>query len=171
MFNLTGAAFGGNLVLNSAGLTGLSGAVSTYSTGSAINYSVNGVLPTAKATISGASAPTVDVAQTAFLGANTAFKPQTTSTAAVYVFTLDASGNVGVAQGPIAPWIDTSAKSTPLNFPAIPDTVTPFAYVVIKLGATGTSWTFGTGLWNATGIVIDPVVNVSLLPGTDAITA
>lgn len=171
MYNLTGAAVGGNIVFNSAGLSGLTGAVTTYSTASAINYSVGGVLPTAKTTISGASAPTVDVAQTVFLAASTAFKPQAVSTAAVYVFTLDASGAVGVAQGPISAWTDTSAKSTALNFPAIPDTLTPFSYVVIKNGATGSAWTFGTSLWNATGVVIDPVVNVSLLPGADAITA
>lgn len=171
-YNLTNAAQGGNFCFTNAGLSGLTGGVSTYSTGStSIQVSIKGVLPAVKTQITGASAPTVDVAKTAFNGTSTAFTAQNASTAAVYVFTLDASGNVGVAQGPVKAWTDTSANSTALDFPALPDTVTPFAYVVIKNGATGSAWTFGTGLWNATGVVVDPVVNVSLLPGSEAITA
>lgn len=171
-YNLTNAAQGGNFCFTNAALSGLTGGVSTYSTGTtAIQVSIKGVLPAAKTQITGASAPTTDVAKNAFNGSSTPFTPLTASTAAVYVFTLDASGAVGVAQGPVKAWTDTSANSTALDFPALPDTVTSFAYVVIKLGTTGTAWTFGTSLWNATGVVVDSVVNVSLLPGGEAITA
>jgi hypothetical protein len=164
MDNLTNAARGGNFCFNSAALTGLSGAANTFTTTNAINYSVKGAVFN-KAAVAGGATPTTDVTT------GKTFNAQAINTAAVYVWTVDASGNIGVAQGAIKPYTDTSANSTALDWPALADTVTPFAYVVIKNEATGATFNFGTTDWNAAGLVIDPVVNVSLLPATEAITA
>ena len=170
-YNLTGAIQGGNIVFANSGISGLSGAVSTYATANTIQASINGKLITPKTAITTTATPTTDVAKTAFNGSSTAFTPLLANQASVFVFTLDASGTVGVAQGPVVAYTDTSANSTPVPLPALPDTVVSFAYAVIKNGATGSSWTFGSGLWNATGIVVDTPVNVSTLPATGPLTA
>lgn len=155
-------ASGGNFTLGNATLTGLSGGVATYST-SAVPFSNRGKVFT-RGAIAGAAAPTVDNNGSAInLVANQA-------TCVAWCF--DASGAVKVLRGPIVPYTDTSANSTKVEFPLIPTTLTPFAYSVIKAGATTVgTWAFGTGLWNATGIVIDAVVNVATLPDTSPLTA
>jgi hypothetical protein len=187
MQNITGALAGGNVMLNNAGITGLSGAATTVSTGKSVDYLVQGKAYT-KTALSGAATPTNDassplaVAGTAASGA--AFRPLVaqqapagyttvyTGSACVFVFGFDAAGNLRVAQGPVANYTDTSANSTVLQFPQLPDWMTPFAYSVIKLtSATAATWTFGAGNWNATGITIDTPVNVGVLPATPPVTA
>jgi hypothetical protein len=166
MFNMTNSAAGGNECFVSAGLTGLSGAASTYSTGSTtLQYCVNGIMKT-KTQVSGGTTPTTDIVTGA------AIKGMVANQACVFVWGLKADGTVVVAQGPIVSYTDTSANSTRCPFPILPDTVTPIAYVVIKAGATTSgTWTFGTSNWNATGIVVDTPVNVSNLPPSDPLTA
>lgn len=187
MQNINGAIAGGNITLGKAGLTGLSGAATTISTGKAIDYLNQGRAYT-KAAITGGATPTNDagtpsaVAGTAASGA--AFRPLVaqqapaglstvyTGSACVFVFGLDAAGNVRVAQGPVTQYSDTSAGSTVLQMPQCPDWMTPFSYTVIKLvSATAATWTFGSNNWNATGVTIDTPVDVGVLPATPAITA
>jgi hypothetical protein len=164
-YNLTGAAQGGNSVFVSAGLTGLSGAATTYSTGAtSIQYSVNGKMPTAKAQVSGGASPTTDA------NSGVAFPAMAINKAAVFVWGLNAAGTVLVAQGPVVAWTDTTASSTVCPFPSIPDTMTPFAYHTIQNGAAGSAWTFGASNWNATGITLPVVTNVSELPPTPPLT-
>jgi hypothetical protein len=184
MYNLTDSATGGNQVFGKAGITGLSGAATTFSTanptgGSGLMFSVRGI-SYYKADFSSAATPTNDAstwdiaaspAIEATAATGSAFRPQLANTVCCYVFGVDKSGNARVAQGPIVAWTDTSANSTIVQYPSLPDWITPFAYAVIKGGATTTSWTFGTNNWNATGVVIDTAVNVSLLPGTPPQTA
>lgn len=187
-YNVTGALQGGNLTLANPAIGGLSGAATTFTTTNAISYSVAGKL-FGKAAIGAAAVPVNDastilaVAATAATGS--AFRPlvaqQTPAgfsaniiyagSVACFVFGLDALGNVRVAQGRVVQYSDTSANSTTVPLPTLPDWMTPFAYAVIKLvSATATSWTFGTGLWNATGITIDAPVNIMAVPPTDPIT-
>jgi hypothetical protein len=177
MQNITGALAGGNITLGNAGLTGLSGAATTISTGKSIDYLVQGKAYT-KTAISGGATPTTDfatgaafrllVAQQAPAGLTTIY----TGSACVFAFGLDAAGNTRVVQGPVANYSDTSPNSTVLQLPQVPDTMTVFAYAVIKLtSATAATWAFGTGNWNATGITIDTPVNVGVLPATPPVTA
>jgi hypothetical protein len=51
------------------------------------------------------------------------------------------------------------------QFPVVPDLVTPFAYQVLKAGATASATTviFGTANWSATGFT-NVIVNVFTLP-------
>ena len=183
-----------NITLGKAGITGLSGAATTFSTSAAggltsLPYAIKGIIKTL-ANQSSAATPTNDaststaVAGTAATGS--AFRPlvaqQTpagyspniiyTGSACVFVFGVDTSGNVRVAQGPVAPYTDTSALSTPLQWPVLPDWFCPFSYAVIKLvSTTSASWVFGTNNWNSTGITIDTPVDITVIPQICPITA
>lgn len=163
-YNLTNAAQGGNGCYVTAGLTGLSGAASTYSTSATtLQFSVNGKMFT-KAQVSGGASPTTD--------ANTAAAMTLVANqAAVFVWGLNAAGTVIVAKGPTVAWTDTTAGSTVLPFPPLPDTFTPIAYHNVQAGAaTVGTWTFGSSNWNATGITLPVVVNVCDLPPSPATT-
>ena len=186
--NLTGAAQGGNLTLNNAAISGLSGSAVTFSTTNAVPFSVGGKLFT-KAAIGATAVPVNDAstvtASNAVAASGAAFRAlvaqQTppgysaniiyAGSVACFVFGLDAAGNVRVAQGRVVQYSDTSPASTTVPLPILPDWMTAFAYVVVKLvSATSASWTFGTSLWNATGVTIDPPVNIMAVPPTDPIT-
>jgi hypothetical protein len=141
-----------------AALTGLSGAASTYSS-SAFGYALNGD-HFAKAAVSAVASPTTDGLT------GVAFPAQAINTAAAYVWAVNAAGTVQVFKGPTVTWTDTSASSTACPLPAIPGTVTPFAAHTVQNGATGSAWTFGTSLWNATGISAITVRNLAQLRNT-----
>lgn len=193
--NLNGGAVGGNLCLTKAGVTGLSGAASTFTiaaTGGAtgLTYTTGGKFAPLKANAVGIATPVNDagsaIALNATAASGAAFRPLTTQqaiassgstmvqagSACVFVFGLDFAGNVRVAQGKVVPYNDTSAGSTICPLPVLPDWITPFSYVVVKyVSATAQSWTFGAGLWNVTGITIDTPVDVMDVPAVDPITA
>ncbi len=155
-------AIGGNLAIGSAALTGLSGAATTYST-SAFSSVIRGV-QRAKALVSGGATPTTDAVTGAAM-------TLVANQAAVFVWGVNAAGTVQVIKGATVAWTDTTAGSTEVKLPALPDTFCPFAYVVIKAGSTTSgTWTFGSSNWNATGIVIDTVVNLFSLPDSAIFT-
>ncbi len=163
MANLTGDDFGGNVVLSRAGgatanLVGVT-AAKTYTTQN-ITYVVGGKL-FYKAAVTTQTAPTTDVVTTA------AFKPIVANQGCTYVWTLDASGNFGLAQGPIPVSPTTTGTQTnldasgnftaPPQFPFLPDTLTAVSYFVVKAGSTyvttggfipgvSDNWTGATGL-------------------------
>jgi hypothetical protein len=164
-YTVTHGLRGGNICFGKAGIGGLSGAATTFTTANQVYYAVNGKAAS-KAALTATAVPTTDGATGA------AFKAQLPSTVCCYAFGLLLDGTVKVVQGTIVPYTDTSANSTVVPLPALPDTITAFAYAVIKAGSTvSTSWTFGTSNWNATGITIDTPVDVCNLPPTDPITA
>ena len=193
--NINGGLVGGNLCTGKAGITGLSGAATTFTIAAVggatgLVYTVGGKYAPLKANAAGIATPVNDagsalaVAATAATGA--AFRPLVTQqaiassgspaialgSACVFVFGLDILGNVRVAQGKVVPYNDTSAGSTICPLPILPDWFTPFSYAVIKLvSATASSWNFGSGLWNATGVTIDTPVDVMAVPAVDPITA
>lgn len=160
--NATGGLVGGNVVLSrlgttTANLSGITGAAKTYTT-QAMVYTIGGKLYYA-AGASGATLPVVD----AVTGA--AFKALAKNQGCVYVLTVNAAGAVGVVQGsiPVSPTslgtqtnVDDSGNYSLLpQFPSIPDTLTPFAYVVVRLASTyaGTGFIIGSSdNWNATGV-------------------
>lgn len=156
-------ASGGNFVLGSAALTGLSGAATTYST-SAVNQVIRGASFT-KAAVAGGATPTTDAVSGAAM-------TLVANQARLFCWGLNAAGTVQVIAGPVAAWTDTTALSTKLEQPSLPDTFALFATVVIKAGATTVgTWTFGSSNWNATGIVVDPVVNRFAAPDAAFYTA
>lgn len=144
-------AIAGNFCIGSAALTGLSGAATTYTT-SAVSSVIRGA-QFAKAAVAGGATPTTDAVSGAAM-------TMVANQARVFAWGLNAAGTVQVIAGPVVSYTDTTAGSTEVKMPNLPDTFALFAYVVIKAGATTVgTWTFGTSNWNATGIVVDPVVN------------
>lgn len=171
---MDGQFLGNNHVLGKAGLTGLSGAATTFSS-SAITLVIRGKEYTLGAQ-SGAATPTTDVntgaAFVKLVGGNSV--ANTPGQGCVFVFMANSAGTIGVAQGTVSPGYN---QGWPLDmqgnfcepfgapqFPPIPAGYVPFAYAVIKAGATaGLSWIFGTNNWNATGITI-AVQDLEVLP-------
>ena len=169
MYNLTGAAAGGNFSLSRAGgatanISAL-GAATTYTIQN-LTYSVQGKL-FFKATASGAATPTTDV------NTGVAFKALTANNACAYLFAINAAGTVQLAQGQIVPYTDTSANSTRTPLPSLPDTSAPIGYIVVKAGATAVgNWLPGSNNYTGvTGITVDAYVDVLGAVATDPLTA
>lgn len=147
---------GANFVTTKAGLTGISGAATTYTTGVTVPFSLLGKAYS-KAAVSGGASPTTDAVTGAAI--TLAINKGT-----VVLWCWDASGNPKVVQGTTEN-LDASGlfiNSAP-QFPDLPDTLAPFAYHVLKNGATGSLFTFGTSNWNATGMT-HAVQDILLLP-------
>lgn len=156
-------ASAGNLCLSNYTLTGLTGAATTF-TSVAVPFSIRGQAFT-RAVNTGAAAPTTD----AVTGAATTL---VANQARVFCFGANAAGTNQVIAGPVSAWTDTTALSTEVRMPSLPDTFCLFATVVIKAGSTTVgTWTFGVSNWNATGIVVDAVANRFSAPDAAIYTA
>ena len=155
---------GGTMNLATTALTGLSGAATTVSTTGTPAYMLKGVLK-ASTNQSGGATPTTDITTGA------AFVPLTTGKGCVFVFGWDSSAPTvfKVAQGKVVNTADVTNGSAAYEFPSIPATFCPVAYVTISYVGSST-WTFGTSNWNATTTTIGTVVNIGLLP-TQPLTA
>lgn len=142
---------GGNFCLSKAGLTGLSGAANTFTTANAILFAIIG-MAFSKAAVAGGATPTVD----AVTGLAITVAP---GKGTVVFWCLDAAGNIKCVQGSTEA-VDVSGKFSiaPPQFPALPDTLTPFAYSIHRGNPVGSVtplagvWTFGVSLWNVAGI-------------------
>lgn len=168
--NANGNLVGGNLCLAKAGLSGLAGAATTFSTTAAVAYAIGGKFAASKGAVAGGATPTVDVVTGA------AFKPVQKNQGAVFVFTLDAAGNVGVAQGtlPVSPTttglqtnVDDGGNFSLLpQFPALPDTLVAIGYAVVRATSAyaGAGFQFGAANWNTAGIVVTAPQDVMTLP-------
>jgi hypothetical protein len=122
------------------------GANTTYATTQTIYYCIKGVFATAKTAVTGGTTPTTD-------GATGDAITLTANNGTVVVWGLNSAGTVSVYQGNTEP-LDAAGNFTNApQFPIVPDTICPFAYQVIKAGATTSgTWTFGSSNWNATGL-------------------
>lgn len=140
-----------------AGLTGITGGATTFSTGSGgVTFAIRGKAYT-KAQVSGGTTPTTDASDG---GPITLVKNQ----ARAVVWCLDASGNVKVAAGPAVPLDASGAYFAPPQFPSIPVDLCPFAYTIHKAGSTlSGTFTFGVSNWGTTGMS-HTVVDVCVLP-------
>jgi hypothetical protein len=149
-----------NFVTGKAGLTGISGAATTYSTGSAgFNFCIDGKAYT-KTQVSGGTTPTTDAKSGAAI-------TLTANKGCVVVWTVNSGGTVAVYKGDtedLDP--DGDFKFAP-EFPWVPDTVVPFAYTLHKAGSTTSgTWTFGSSNWNAAGLthVVQDVMKLPSRP-------
>ena len=157
------------LTLCTSKATAAAGTTTTFSTTGATLYCIKGKAFTTSAAANAAT-PTTDAATAvAFVpvavGYGCAFVlcydgSSTTAATAIKVVqgtqvALDASGNFVVAP----------------QFPSIPDTLCPFAYLITKVGSTGAAWTFGSS--NLAGPptgVTHTFVDVMTLPGRPQIS-
>lgn len=161
LFDLRGGSFN----MASAALTGLSGGATTISITGTPAYVLKGKFLAASAQ-SGGATPTTD----AVTGA--AFLPLANGKQCLFVFGWDSRAPTVayVAQGKIVNTADVVNTASALDFPSVPDTFVPFAYVSIA-NANATAWLFGTNNWNATSLTIGTVQNVMLLPAIPATAA
>jgi hypothetical protein len=142
---------GGNFCLSKSGITGISGAATTFTTGNAITYAINGKA-LSKAAVTGGATPAVD----GVTGAQITLKP---GFGTVVVWALDAAGNVKAVQGSTeAIGIAGTFQFAAPSFPSLADDLTPFAYSVHKAAGAGSvaplvgTFTFGVSNWNTTGM-------------------
>ncbi len=124
------------------------GTTTTFNTTGATLYSIRGKVYTTSAAANSAT-PTTDG------NTGAAFVPVTASKGSVFVFAYDGSSTtaataIKVYQGTVEPMTtDASGANAKFigpgpTFPAVPTGVCPFGYVVTKVGASGTAWTFGS---------------------------
>lgn len=150
-----------------SGLLTATGAETVYDTTVTIVYALNGKLATKTAVTDGAT-PTTDyatgVAFPLLIGGGSV--ANTPGQGAVVVWGLVSGGTVVCMQGPVV-GLDMQGKfkHDGPEFPTVPGDVVPFAYQVLKAGATAASAgiRFGTSNWNATGFT-NAIVNVLVLP-------
>lgn len=140
------AAAPGNFCTSKATLA--AGTTTTFTTTGATLYCIKGKAYTTSAA-SNSATPTTDG------NTGAAFVAVGPRKGSVFVFAYDGSSTtaataIKVYQGSIE---DLTGEADGANakfvmrapsFPAIPDTVTPFGYCITKVGASGTSWTFGS---------------------------
>ena len=140
-----------------SGLLTAAGAETVYDTTVAIEFAINGKMGTARATVADGATPTTGNTSAAGI-------TLTANQGRVVVWGVIAAGTLVVEEGPVATLSGSTFVTAPL-FPDIPDTVCPFAYMVLKADSTTVgTWDFGTDNWNATGVT-NVIVNVSQLPG------
>jgi hypothetical protein len=128
------------LALAKAGLA--AGTTTTLTIGTTTPFGLKGKAYS-KASVSNTATPTTD----ATTGA--AFLPVPAGYGCVFVIGCDKDGNVKVSQGAIQVLDGVAAGASASfivapQFPAVPDTVCPFGYLVTKVGTSGAAWTFGT---------------------------
>ena len=148
-FKLRGSNF-----CTSSGLLTATGAETVYDTTVTITYCINGKAATKTAVTDGVT-PTTDFATGSAI-------TLTASKSRCVVWGLIDGGGVRVLAGPIVDW-DGTAYKIPPDFPAIPDTFTPFAYQVLKASSAAGTLTFGSSNWNANGFT-NSITNVLVLP-------
>ena len=123
------------------------GTTTTFSTTGATLYSIKGKAYTTSAA-SNAATPTTDAAT------GVAFVPVPVGSGSVFVLCYDGSSTtaataIKVVQGSITDLDGSSADGAVAKFivapqfPVIPRTLCPFAYVIVKVGSGGAAWTFG----------------------------
>lgn len=141
-FALNGANFCTSKATLAAGTT------TTFTTTGATLYCIKGKAYTTSAA-SNSATPTTDAVT------GTTFVPITASKGSVFVFCYDGTSTtaataIKVVQGSVEPLSNEADGANAKflyrapSFPVIPDTLTPFGYVVTKVGASGSTWTFGS---------------------------
>lgn len=146
-YNLTGAAYGGNITLGKANLA--AGTTSTYTIANSFTFALKGQLYTG-ASASNAASPTLDAAT------GVAFKPLLANQTCIFAFYMNASSQVQVIQGVPVNTLDMTGGNLPAQFPQSDDSRTPFAYLLASASALlAAPWVFGTGNLSAvTGLTL-----------------
>lgn len=144
--------------LNS-GLLTAAGAETVYDTTVIIEFAIDGVLYR-KAAVTDGTTPTTDG------NTGAAFTALTADQTCYFLWCLNSSGTVKVAQGEIVdgdPDVNVPLGGSYPSVPAVPAGCVPFAIQRVHADGTASAWTFGTSNWNATGIY-DVILNLAGLP-------
>lgn len=142
--------------------TAAAGTTSTISTTGTMVFCIRGKAYS-RAAFANQATPTTDI------NTGLAFVPIPPNFGSVFVLGLDPAGALRVAQGQVLA-LDGAASGATAQFilspqmPIVPDNVCPFAYVVVRVGASGAQWTFGVsnlaGPPANTGIVFQDLVTM-----------
>lgn len=130
------------------------GTTTTYSTTGTTVYAIAGKAYSTAAKTNVAT-PTVDIVDgLAFTPVTFPASASVGGTGSIFVFCFDSGGTLRVAQGTVEALDLLGNFINAPQFPIIPDTVCPFGYLVVKLGATAVAnWTFGSSNLSAvTGV-------------------
>ena len=150
--------------------TAAAGTTTTFSTTGATLYCIKGKAFSTSAAANAAT-PTTDAAT------GVAFVPVPANNGCTFVLCYDgtsatAATAIKVVQGPLNLLDGTASGATALfsihgpQFPGIPDTLCPFAYLITKVGASGAAWTFGaSNLAGPPANVLHTFVDLMTLPG------
>jgi hypothetical protein len=125
----------GNICVTKAGMA--VGTTTTLTTANTQLFSIDGKAYS-KAAVSNEATPTTDARTLA------AFTAIGVSKGGVFAICRDSGGNLKVVQGETVNLDAGNNLVEAPEFPTIPDTLTPIGYLVVKVGSTGSAWTFGT---------------------------
>lgn len=135
---------GGNYCTTKAGFA--AGTTTTTTTANTTLYAILGKAYSAAAA-SNVATPTTDAAT------GNAFTGIAVNKGGIFAFCRDTGGNVKVVQGDIKA-LDVGGNFIDApQFPILPDTLAPYAYLVVKCGSTASTWTMGSSnMSGATGV-------------------
>jgi len=138
----------------------VAGTTSTVTTSNATDFIINGKFGTQLDALTNQATPTTDH-QTGLAFPALAINEG----CAIVLGTTIAGGTTVVAvQGDIKSLDSGTVEfSIAPPFGSIPDTMCPFAYIIVTNDSTGAAWTFGTTSFGATGIV-DTFVDIGMMP-------
>lgn len=144
-YNLTGAAYGGNVTLTNPALA--TGTTNTY-TLTAFTYTNKGIFQTQFAAKANVALPALDAAT------GKAFVPLQPGESCLFGFFADTAQALNVVQSKKAATLDLSGGLAAIEFPQMKDNLTPFGYILVKSDpvAATVPWTFGTTNWATTGV-------------------
>lgn len=156
----------GLTMCTNSGLLTATGGVTTHDTTVAIDFMIDGKLEN-KGTITTGTTPTTDYKTGA------AFAPligggsvaNTPGHGTVMIWGLITGGTVKCVQGSVENLDMAGNFINAPQFPSLPEGFCPFAYQILKAGATASASgvTFGTSNWNAAGFT-NAIVNIGVLP-------
>jgi hypothetical protein len=116
--------------------TAAAGTTTTLTTTGATLYCIRGKA-FSRAALTNAATPTTD------FNTGVAFTAIPVGSGGVFVLAYDAGGTLRVMQGQTLALDANGNFVIAPQFPVVPETVTPFAYLVTRVGSTGAAWTFG----------------------------
>lgn len=144
-----------NIALAAGALTA-TGAETVYDTTVVVPFTINGKFYSLAAITNGVM-PLLDG------NTGVAFLTLAASRGCLLVFATDASDVVSVYQGNVTVLDTGNDFEVAPVFGSVPDTVTPFAYMVLKNSSAGSTFTIGTSNWNATGAT-NVIQDIAVLP-------
>lgn len=137
----------------------VAGTTTTLTNTGTIHYCIGGKAYN-KSAMTNAATPTTD--------ANTgiAFVAVTPNTGCAFVIGLNAAGSLVVAQGGLQALDVAGNFIVAPQFPAIPDTMCPISYEIIKAGSTAAAggWVFGTNNQSSVTGITYALVDLMTLP-------
>lgn len=155
--NATNGLAGGNIALGKATLA--AGTTTTISTTGTLPFSIQGRVYSRTA-LTNSATPTTDI------NTGAAFTGLTANKACIFLFALDSTSAVRVAQGPIVALSAVTGGLSAVQFPELDDDHTPFGYLYAQAGSTlSGTWTFGSSNLSGVSGMTYSFRDLCLVPG------